>query len=72
MPQKDQGVARQFARRRGFLQLRLALGERRLRLASPALQYVLGGALAAFLPTEAAAPMSGSVVYADNGFHTTA
>ncbi len=32
-----------------FLQLRLALGERRLRLASPALQYVLGGALAAFL-----------------------
>ncbi|HRA54619.1 MAG: enoyl-ACP reductase FabI [Paracoccus sp.] len=30
------------------------------------------GALAAFLATEAAAPMSGSVVYADNGFHTTA
>lgn len=44
-----QGVARQFARCRGFLQLRLALGERRLRLASPALQYVPGGALAAFL-----------------------
>ena len=30
------------------------------------------GALAAFLASEAAAPMSGSVVYADNGFHTTA
>mgnify|MGYP006051760915 FL=1 len=30
------------------------------------------GALAAFLATEAASPMSGSVVYADNGFHTTA
>ena len=30
------------------------------------------GTLAAFLATEAAAPMSGSVVYADNGFHTTA
>ena len=30
------------------------------------------GALAAFLATEAAAQMSGSVVYADNGFHTTA
>lgn len=30
------------------------------------------GTLAAFLATEAASPMSGSVVYADNGFHTTA
>ncbi|AGT11684.1 enoyl-ACP reductase FabI [Paracoccus aminophilus] len=30
------------------------------------------GALAAFLATEAASPMSGSVIYADNGFHTTA
>lgn len=30
------------------------------------------GTLAAFLATEAANPMSGSVVYADNGFHTTA
>ena len=30
------------------------------------------GTLAAFLATEAARPMSGSVVYADNGFHTTA
>lgn len=30
------------------------------------------GRLAAFLASEAAAPMSGSVVYADNGFHTTA
>ena len=30
------------------------------------------GRLAAFLATEAASPMSGSVVYADNGFHTTA
>ena len=29
-------------------------------------------ALAAFLATEAASPMSGSVIYADNGFHTTA
>lgn len=30
------------------------------------------GTLAAFLATEAASPMSGSVVYADNGFHTNA
>ena len=30
------------------------------------------GTLAAFLATEAASPRSGSVVYADNGFHTTA
>ena len=30
------------------------------------------GTLAAFLATEATSPMSGSVVYADNGFHTTA
>lgn len=30
------------------------------------------GQLAAFLASAAAAPMSGSVVYADNGFHTTA
>lgn len=30
------------------------------------------GQLAAFLASDAAAPMSGSVVYADNGFHTTA
>ena len=30
------------------------------------------GSLAAFLATEAASPMSGSVIYADNGFHTTA
>lgn len=30
------------------------------------------GALAAFLASPAAAPMNGSVVYADNGFHTTA
>jgi enoyl-[acyl-carrier protein] reductase I len=30
------------------------------------------GHLAAFLASDAAAPMSGSVVYADNGFHTTA
>ena len=30
------------------------------------------GALAAFLATEAASTMSGSVIYADNGFHTTA
>ncbi len=30
------------------------------------------GRLAAFLASDAAAPMSGSVVYADNGFHTTA
>ena len=30
------------------------------------------GTLAAFLATEAASPMSGSVVYADNGVHTTA
>ena len=30
------------------------------------------GTLAAFLATEAASPMSGSVVYADNGFHPTA
>lgn len=30
------------------------------------------GALAAFLASDAAAPMNGSVVYADNGFHTTA
>ena len=30
------------------------------------------GTLAAFLATEAASPMSGSVIYADNGFHTTA
>ena len=30
------------------------------------------GTLAAFLATEAASPMSGSVVYADNGFNTTA
>ena len=30
------------------------------------------GTLAAFLATEAASPMSGSVVYADNGFYTTA
>ena len=30
------------------------------------------GTLAAFLATEAASPMSGSVGYAENGFHTTA
>ena len=30
------------------------------------------GQLAAFLASAAAAPMSGSVVYVDNGFHTTA
>lgn len=30
------------------------------------------GKLAAFLASDAASPMSGSVVYADNGFHTTA
>lgn len=30
------------------------------------------GRLAAFLASDAAAPMNGSVVYADNGFHTTA
>ncbi|MFT4011795.1 MAG: enoyl-ACP reductase FabI [Paracoccus sp. (in: a-proteobacteria)] len=30
------------------------------------------GRIAAFLADEAAAPMSGSVIWADNGFHTTA
>lgn len=30
------------------------------------------GGLAAFLASDAATPMSGSVIYADNGFHTTA
>jgi enoyl-[acyl-carrier protein] reductase I len=30
------------------------------------------GRVAAFLVSEAAAPLSGSVVYADNGFHTMA
>lgn len=30
------------------------------------------GRLAAFLASDAAAPMNGSVVFADNGFHTTA
>ncbi|NPD15107.1 enoyl-ACP reductase FabI [Xinfangfangia sp. D13-10-4-6] len=30
------------------------------------------GGIAAFLASPAAAPMSGSVIYADNGFHTTA